>query len=166
MQMEETVKAKSPDVQALKQNEKKWTPTMMKAGWSAFPNIIIEKQRALGLDAMDMNILLHLVQYWWLEENVPHPSVATIADAIGVTPRAIQKRITALQAAGLITREERRHSKFGSQTNLYRFDGLIKACLPFAEEKIAAAKKKAEDEKDRVKRKKPKLVVNNDAPSV
>lgn len=164
--MEETVKAKSPDVQALKQNEKKWTPTMMKAGWSAFPNIIIEKQRALGLDAMDMNILLHLVQYWWLEENVPHPSVATIADAIGVTPRAIQKRITALQAAGLITREERRHSKFGSQTNLYRFDGLIKACLPFAEEKIAAAKKKAEDEKDRVRRKKPKLVVNNDAPSV
>ena len=128
--MEENVKAKGTDVQALKQNEKKWSPTLMKAGWSAFPNIIIEKQRALGLDAMDMNILLHLVQYWWLEENVPHPSVATIADAIGVTPRAIQKRITALQAAGLITREERRHSKFGSQTNLYRFDGLIAACLP------------------------------------
>ena len=151
-----------PDVQALKQNEKKWTPTLMKAGWSAFPNIIIEKQRALGLDAMDMNILLHLVQYWWLEENVPHPSVGTIAVAIGVTPRAIQKRITALQAAGLITREERRHSKFGSQTNLYRFDGLIAACKPFAEEKVAAAKKKAEEDKARVKRKKPKLIVNND----
>lgn len=162
--MEETVKAKPPDVQALKQNEKKWTPTLMKAGWSAFPNIIIEKQRALGLDAMDMNILLHLVQYWWLEENVPHPSVATIAEAIGVTPRAIQKRVTALQAAGLITREECRHSKFGSQTNLYRFDGLIAACKPFAEEKVAAAKKKAEEDKARVKRKKPKLVVNNDTP--
>ena len=54
--MEETVKAKSPDVQALKQNEKKWTPTLMKAGWSAIPNIIIEKQRALGLDALDVNI--------------------------------------------------------------------------------------------------------------
>lgn len=164
--MEENVKAKGTDVQALKQNEKKWSPTLMKAGWSAFPNIIIEKQRALGLDAMDMNILLHLVQYWWLEENVPHPSVATIAEAIGVTPRAIQKRITALQGAGLITREERRHSKFGSQTNLYRFDGLIKACLPFAQEKLEAAKKKAEENKERVKRKKPKLVVNNDAPGV
>ncbi|NSZ66792.1 MULTISPECIES: helix-turn-helix domain-containing protein [Rhizobium/Agrobacterium group] len=164
--MEETVKAKSPDVQALKQNEKKWSPTLMKAGWSAFPNIIIEKQRALGLDAMDMNILLHLVQYWWLEENVPHPSVATIAEAIGVTPRAIQKRITGLQAAGLITREERRHGKFGSQTNLYRFDGLIKACLPFAQEKLEAAKKKSEENKDRVKRKKPKLVVNNDAQGI
>jgi len=164
--MEENVKAKGTDVQALKQNEKKWSPTLMKAGWSAFPNIIIEKQRALGLDAMDMNILLHLVQYWWLEENVPHPSVATIAEAIGVTPRAIQKRITALQAAGLITREERRHSKFGSQTNLYRFDGLIKACLPFAQEKLEAAKKKAEENKERVKRKKPKLVVNNDAQGI
>ena len=160
--MEEVVKAKTPDVQALKQNEKKWSPTLMKAGWSAFPNIIIEKQRALGLDALDMNILLHLVQYWWLEENVPHPSVATIADAIGVTTRTIQKRISALQAAGLITREERRHAKFGSQTNLYRFDGLIKACLPFAQEKVEAAKKKAEENKERVKRKKPKLVVNND----
>lgn len=161
--MEESVKAKAPDVQALKQNEKKWTPTLMKAGWSAFPNIIIEKQRALGLDAMDMNILLHLVQYWWLEENVPHPSVATIAEAIGVTPRAIQKRIAALEGIGLIKREERRHGKFGSQTNLYRFDGLIKACTPFAEEKIEAAKKKAEENKARVKRKKPQLVVNNDA---
>jgi predicted transcriptional regulator len=163
--MEETVKAKSPDVQALKRNEKKWTPTLMKAGWSAFPNIIIEKQRALGLDALDMNILLHLVQYWWLEENVPHPSVGTIAEALQVTTRTIQKRISKLQNDGLITREERRHSKFGSQTNLYRFDGLIKACQPFAEEKLAATKKKAEDDKDRVKRKKPKLVVNNDAPT-
>jgi predicted transcriptional regulator len=161
--MEEAVKAKSPDVQALKQNEKKWTPALMKAGWSAIPNIIIEKQRALGLDALDLNILLHLIQYWWLEENVPRPAVGTIADALNVTTRTIQKRITAMQAVGLITREERRHSKFGSQTNLYRFDGLIKACKPFAEEKVAAAKKKAEEEKDRVKRKKPKLVVNNDA---
>ncbi|NEI67415.1 HTH domain-containing protein [Rhizobium leguminosarum] len=160
--MEETVVAKSPDVQ-VKRNEKKWTPTLMKAGWSAFPNIIIEKQRALGLDALDMNILLHLVQYWWLEENVPHPSVATIAEALNVTPRTIQKRITRLQNAKLITREERRTSKFGSQTNLYRFDGLIKACQPFAEEKIAEMKKKADDKEARVKRKKPKLVVNNDA---
>jgi hypothetical protein len=42
----------------------------MKAGWSAIPNIIIEKQRALGLDALDVNILLHLIQYWWTEDNV------------------------------------------------------------------------------------------------
>lgn len=162
--MEETVKAKSPDVQALKQNEKKWTPTLMKAGWSAIPNIIIEKQRALGLDALDVNILLHLIQYWWTEDNVPRPAVGTIAEALNVTPPTIQKRITSMQKIGLIKRDERRHSKFGSQTNLYRFDGLIAACTPHALEKIAAAKKKAEEEKDRVKRKKPKLVVNNDAP--
>lgn len=136
----------------------------MKAGWSAIPNIIIEKQRALGLDALDVNILLHLIQYWWTEDNVPRPSVGTIADALNVTPRTIQKRITSMQNIGLITRVERRTSKFGSQTNLYRFDGLIAACTPHAVEKIAAAKKKAEEEKDRVKRKKPKLVVNNDVP--
>lgn len=79
-----------------------------------------------------------------------------------VTPRTIQKRITRLQNAKLITREERRTSKFGSQTNLYRFDGLIKACQPFAEEKIAEMKKKADDKEASVKRKKSKIVVNND----
>ena len=91
--MDEAVKAKLPDANAVKQNEKKWTQTLMKAGWSAIPNIIIEKQRALGLDALDINILLHLIQYWWLEENVPRPAVGTIAEALGVTPRTIQKRI-------------------------------------------------------------------------
>jgi len=39
-----------------------------------------------------------------------------------------------------------------------------KHCKPFAEEKVAAAKKKAEEDKAWVKRKKPKLVVNYDMP--
>lgn len=58
----------------------------MAAGWNVIPNIIIEKQEGLGLDALDMNIILHLSHYWWQPDNVPHPSVATIAKAIGVVP--------------------------------------------------------------------------------
>ena len=65
-----------------------------------------------------------------------------------MTPRTIQKRITSMQKIGLIKRDERRHSKFGSQTNLYRFDGLIADCTPHALEKIAAAKKAAEVRRD------------------
>ena len=40
-----------------------------------------------------------------------HPSVATIAEAIGVTPRTIQKRIKVLGELGLMEREERRHTQ-------------------------------------------------------
>jgi hypothetical protein len=131
----------------------------MGAGWNAFPNIIIEKQQALGLDAIDMNIILHLSHYWWTADALPFPSVATIAGAIGVKPRTVQKRIKALHELGLLTRIERRHTRFGSDTNLYSFEGLIKAALPYAEEKLRARASRAAEEKDRIARKKPKLTV-------
>lgn len=160
MAQPDTAKA---DVSKLRTNEKKWTKALMATGWSAFPNIIIEKQQALGLDPLDMNIIIHLVQYWWLPENLPHPSVETIAKAIGVTPRTIQKRIAALQALGLLGREERRKTPNGSMTNKYNFDGLIEAARPYALEKAAEMRKAAQDKSDRLRRKKPKLVVDNDA---
>lgn len=42
MAQPETAKA---DVDKLRTNEKKWTKALMATGWSAFPNIIIEKQQ-------------------------------------------------------------------------------------------------------------------------
>lgn len=145
--------------QSLKVNEKKWTVPLMKAGWSAFPSIILEKQKALGLDALDINIIMHLVQYWWEPGNHPHPSVGTIADAIQVTERTVQKRIKALQDLGLITREERRFTKQGSMTNLYKFDGLIEQATPYALEKLEEIEKAKAAKKERLARKKPQLTL-------
>ena len=48
------------EAENLRTNEKKWSKPLMAAGWNVIPNIIIEKQEALGLDALDMNIILHL----------------------------------------------------------------------------------------------------------
>lgn len=79
-----------------------------------------------------------------------------------MTPRTIQKRIAALEKAGLMKREERRNTPRGRVTNLYSFDGLILAMTPFAKEKVEESKAKAEATKQRLARKKPKLVVNND----
>jgi predicted transcriptional regulator len=94
----------------------------------------------------------------WTAENKPHPSKSTIAEAIGVTPRTVQRRIAAMEHAGLIQREERRISKEGSKTNLYHFDGLIQEAQPFALEKIAVrTKRKAEDEHRRKKKGRPNL---------
>jgi predicted transcriptional regulator len=129
-----TQKAKSAS--EIRVNEKKWSKTLMDAGWTAVPSIILERQKALGLDSLDVNILLHLATYWWTHDNKPHPSKKTIAEAIGVKPRTVQRHIAELEAAGLIKREERRIVGKGSRTNLYHFDGLIKAALPFAKEKL------------------------------
>ena len=40
----------------LRRNEAKWSKPLMAAGWNAIPSIIIEKQEALGLDAIDMTL--------------------------------------------------------------------------------------------------------------
>jgi DNA-binding transcriptional regulator YhcF (GntR family) len=147
------------DAEILRKNEKKWTKPLMEAGWNAIPSIIIEKQEALGLDALEMNIIMHLSNYWWTADNLPHPSVETIAKALGVKPRTIQKRISRLQALGFMTRIERRHTRFGSDTNLYSFEGLISAVQPYAQEKLVNRAKRQKDEQDRLARKKPQLTV-------
>jgi hypothetical protein len=91
--MTESVAAKKDDVEKIKVNEAKWSKPLMAAGWTAMPSVIVERQEALGLDALDMNIILHLSHYWWTPENLPHPSVETIAKAVGVKRRTVQKRI-------------------------------------------------------------------------
>lgn len=144
----------------LKVNEKKWSKPLMNAGWTAIPSIIIERQLALGLDAVDINIILHLASYWWTEENKPHPSKKTIANAIGIDPRTVQRRIASLEKGGLIRREERRIFGKGSKTNLYHLDGLIEAAAPYAQEKLDDIAHKQREQSARAKRKgKPKLKV-------
>lgn len=157
--MTENVSAKKADFEKIKVNEAKWSKPLMAAGWTAMPSVIIEKQEALGLDALDMNIILHLSHYWWTPDNLPHPSVETIAKAVGVGSRAVQKRIKALHELGLIEREERRHTPYGSQTNKYGFKGLIAKATPFAEEKIAELEERQKAKAERLSWKKPKLTV-------
>lgn len=160
--MKKNMNAKTADVENLRVNEKKWSKVLMDAGWNVIPSVIIERQEALGLDAIDMNIMVHLSHYWWQPENLPHPSVKTIAKAIGVEPRTIQKHIKRLEDAKLISRQERRHTPNGSMTNIYSFAGLIEAAKPFAKERIAEKAANAKAKAERLKRKKPVLVVNNE----
>lgn len=130
------------DKVVIRVNEEKWSKHLMKAGWTVVPNVIFEYQQALGLDALDINILLHIASYWWRPEGKPHPSKVTIARSIGVEPRTVQRHIAAMEAAGFIRREERRIPGVGSDTNVYHLDGLIKAAAPYAADKVDKIEKK------------------------
>jgi hypothetical protein len=157
--MSDTATAKKADVEKIRVNEAKWSKPLMAAGWTALPSIIIEKQHALGLDALDMNIIVHLSHYWWTPDNLPHPTVERIAETLGVKPRTVQKRIKSLHELGLIEREERRHTSRGSIQNLYGFKGLIAKATPFAMEKIAEIETRQKAKAERLSRKRPKLTV-------
>jgi hypothetical protein len=58
----------------LKENERKWTKTLMDAGYTVIPAVILDRQQALGLDPVDVNILLQLITHWWKADNLPYPS--------------------------------------------------------------------------------------------
>ena len=150
-------KAKNDAAKAVRVNEKKWGKPLMAAGWTAFPSIILEKQHALGLSALDVNIILYLATYWWEAENKPHPSKKTIAQAIGVTPRTVQRRIADLEKAGFLRREYVPDELKGNKPNNYHFDGLIAEATPFAEEKIEEIEAKRAADTARRRRKRPAL---------
>ncbi|AQT54248.1 helix-turn-helix domain-containing protein [Burkholderia cenocepacia] len=137
----------------------KWSAPLAKAGWTSFPNIIFERQQALGLTPLDINILIHLAGYWWRPGEHARPSKGTLARAIGVAPRTIQKRIAAMEAAGFIKRIYRTTSVGDNDTNEYDLSGLIKAAKPFAEEKIAERERRQKEQTDRLTRKKPLAIV-------
>ena len=143
-----------------KENEKKWTKELMDAGWTAFPSIILEKQKALGLKPIDVNILIYLSTYWWTHDNKPHPAKNTIAQAIGVSPRTVQRRISGMVQSGVLKREYRfykEEEKKGNRTNRYHFNGLIEKAAPYAEQKTRDIKEKQRRDKIRRKAESPEL---------
>ena len=146
--------------QALRENEKKWGAELLKAGWTMLPNIIFMRQRALGLDSLDINILLILLSHWWTLDNLPFPTKKTIANAIGCDPSTVRKRIQQMEADGFIKRILRPIEKDRNKSNLYDFSGLIEAAKPYAIEEIQVRESQRKERDQRIKRKgKPKLRV-------
>jgi DNA-binding transcriptional ArsR family regulator len=142
--------------ESFRRNELKWTPTLIDAGWTLLPSVILERQQELGLDAIDVNILLHLARHWWYSEKPPYPSKKTIAECMNIDQSTVRRHIARLEAAGLIKRKPRFDLKHGGQkTNEYQFEGLIKAATPYAQELIEERKKRKEEDTQRQTRKRP-----------
>jgi hypothetical protein len=153
---------KSKERERLRRNEQKWTPTLMAAGWTVIPTVILERQQALGLDAVDINIILHLIRHWWVSDRPPYPTKKTIAECMGIDESTVRRRIAAMEKGGIIRRNARFDPKYGGQrANEYHFDGLIEGAKPFAEEKIREQKQRQKEDAEKRTRKRPKLSLIN-----
>lgn len=138
----------------LRANERKWGLPLVKAGWTMVPSTILERQAALGLDPVDMNIILQLASYWWVAENPPFPAISTIAKRIGKSVSTVQRRISLLKEAGLIEIEHRFVDDHGGQTtSFYRFAGLINASTEFAKEALDEREMQKRQKSQRLQRK-------------
>jgi DNA-binding MarR family transcriptional regulator len=121
----------------LRELERRWSSSLMATGWTVLPNVLLDRQRALGLSSTDVNIVLHIARHWWDADKLPYPSKKKLAECIGVTPSTVQRRIAKMERAGFIKREARQRADGSQTSNAYSLDGLIRAATPYAEEAIA-----------------------------
>lgn len=129
--------------------EAKWGKTLIAAGFTALPDVIFQNQKALKLKPLDVVILLHLTSYWWKPNENPWPAKGTIADAIDVDPRTVQRSIQKMEKLGYVKRIARKATAGDNLTNEYDLRGLVKAAKKYADEKIALKAKRATEDKSR-----------------
>lgn len=137
--------------------EQKWGKAVISTGYTVLPTIVLRYQQRLKLKPLEINILLHLLSYWWQKDNLPHPGKNSLAVAVGVVPSTVRRCIKRLENAGYIQRIPRHTSRHGSTTNKYDFSGLIKALQPLAAEELEEISKRKARQIQRLKGKKPGL---------
>ena len=82
--------------------ESKWGKDTVNMGWTGVPNILIERQQALDLKPLEVNILLILLRYWWDASTPPYPSKRTIGDMVNKDESTIRKCMAGLEKKGFI----------------------------------------------------------------
>ena len=109
------------------------------AGFQIVPDVLFRSQSKLGLDAADVVILLNIGMHWWQENELPYPVPATIARRMGVTTRAVEKRLVSLADRGFLSRQPRERKGSDEGRSIRRFDlsGLVEKLRPLAEANLA-----------------------------
>lgn len=156
--MSKSKAAKTATSETERINEKKWGKPLMAAGWTAVPNMLLEHQQQLGLDAVDLNILLQVAKHWWYPEKAPHPGKKALAARVGVSPRTVQRRLRSMVKAKLISRKSRTKVGGGNDTTEFYFTGLIERATPYAVEKLNLISKRQEEDAARARRRGLRLV--------
>jgi DNA-binding Lrp family transcriptional regulator len=139
-----------------KRVEEIWTEGLVGGvGFTPIPSIILERQEALGLDPVDLNIILQLAYHWRERERLPYPSKNTLAKRIGISARTVQRRIATLEKLGFIERRTRTLKNGGNDSNEYSLAGLIGKATPFADEKRELIRRHDSEHQERRSRKRP-----------
>ena len=125
-----------------KKLEQRWTVPLIRAGYTVIPNAILYRQKALGIDSVDLNIILQIASHWWSPESLPFPSKKRLAAAVNISESAVRKRLAALEKGGLLTRISRPAKHGGNDTNLYDLGPLIKEATPYAQDMLQEIKVK------------------------
>lgn len=107
----------------------KWKEASL-AGFQLLPDVLLKKQADLGLSAIDMLVLINILQFWWYRDKRPFPRATTLARRMGVTTRTIQRSLKTLTRRGLLRREK--VSAKGKDRVEYDLEGLVERLRAYA----------------------------------
>ena len=111
--------------------ERKWGEEVIKSGYQMIPDVLVRCQKFLGLEAMDVLILLNITMHWWNYDNLPHPRPSAIANRMSVSTRTVERRIARMQKSGLIVRMPS-EDKDGKTVRRYDLSRLVRKLKKFA----------------------------------
>jgi hypothetical protein len=102
----------------------KWSPQVMKLGFTPLPNLLLRAQGKLKLSPVMLNVLVQLAEHWWEADKDPYPAKDRIAGRMGKSSRQVQRYITKLEKDGFVKRIERFSGK-KQTSNAYSLAGLV-----------------------------------------
>ncbi len=137
---------------SLRALKSKWgKETIEVDGFTAIPNILLERQQALKIDAIKLNILLVLLKHWWEKPKMPYPAKTKIADIVGRDVSTVQRQIRAMEKQGLLSRNKRYQTAGGQTSNEYDLSGLIEQLHSLSVQRLKERANQKEDD-DRKRR--------------
>lgn len=121
----EVISFPKPKTKSASSHERIWGKAVMSQGYAGIPSILIQAQRRLGINSMQMNIIIQLLDYWFEPSRKPFPSKRELAQRMDVSEKTIQNNVRALEKAGYIQREQRKTAAGDWNSNIYHLDGLV-----------------------------------------
>lgn len=111
--------------------EAKWGDALV-MGFAIVPGVLIRAQAKLGLDAIDLAILLNVLLHWWKPGEWPYPPPSLIARRVGVSTRTIERHLESLQDRGFLVRHQSTASPDGLAVRRIELTGLVSRLQAFA----------------------------------
>jgi predicted transcriptional regulator len=99
-------------VKSMSDVAEKWGRPVAERGFAQIPNYLLLLNQFLDrehrLSPVELLVLLQLIGSWWKKDDLPFPSMGTLATRCGVSDRQIQRAVNQLVAHGLLQRVKRR----------------------------------------------------------
>ncbi len=118
--------------------EERWTKGVLEPGFVFIPSVLLRAQKRLHIDSVELAVLLHLIDHWWDNDDMPFPSKKRLGDRIGVSDKTVQRAIKKLEGEKLIRRVKRLNKSGGQTSNTYDLTPLIEKLKPIAKELVEA----------------------------